>query len=129
MRNIRFIDHFVGEEEKHILYDSADIVVLASTRTRAFEAWGLVCNEALVYGKPMIVSSTVGAAGEVVRDGFNGTVFEDRDIEAFAGRIRELSTNTGLRQKFAAASLSLIPDYSPEAMIRGFDDLLSRYEQ
>lgn len=48
------------------------------------EQWGLVVNEACAAGLPVLCSSTVGAAPELVHDGVNGYVFEPTDVSAMA---------------------------------------------
>ncbi|MBO9614816.1 MAG: glycosyltransferase family 4 protein [Dyadobacter sp.] len=49
----------------------SDVLVLPSQS----EPWGLVVNEAMVCGMPVIVSETCGCAGDLVRDGVNGFTF------------------------------------------------------
>ena len=50
----------------------SDVLVLPSKS----EPWGLVVNEAMVCGMPVIVSQTCGCAGDLVRSGFNGFTFD-----------------------------------------------------
>ena len=56
-------------------YKVADIFVLPSQ----FEPWGLVVNEAMICGLPVIVSSRVGCRMDLVEDNLNGFVFESRN--------------------------------------------------
>lgn len=49
-----------------------DVLVLPSKS----EPWGLVVNEAMVCGMPVIVSETCGCAGDLVRNGANGFTFD-----------------------------------------------------
>ena len=67
---------FVERAELPALYAAADALVLPSIRTRTFtEPWGLVTNEAMHQGTPVIATDAVGAAaGGLVRDGRNGLV-------------------------------------------------------
>lgn len=53
-------------------YKASDIFVLPST----YEPWGLVVNEAMIMGLPVIVSSEVGCRSDLIEDGQNGFVFE-----------------------------------------------------
>jgi glycosyltransferase involved in cell wall biosynthesis len=128
LQHIHFIERFVNDAEKRALYQSATVFVLASTRTRAFEAWGLVCNEALACGKPMVVSDAVGAAGEVVRDGANGLIFADGHPEQLAEALARLLADSGLRKRFADGSVALQADYAPTLMIDRFANLLRRFQ-
>jgi glycosyltransferase involved in cell wall biosynthesis len=54
-------------------YAASDVVVLPSIRTRTFrEPWGMVVNEAMHQGLPVIATDAVGAAaGGLLRDGRN----------------------------------------------------------
>lgn len=50
----------------------SDVVVLPSTS----EPWGLVINEAMVCGMPVIVSQACGCAEDLVKNGVNGYIFD-----------------------------------------------------
>lgn len=50
----------------------SDVLVLPSKS----EPWGLVVNEAMVCGMPVIVSETCGCVGDLVREGANGFTFD-----------------------------------------------------
>ena len=68
---------YAGHVERSALpaaYAAADAVVVPSLATRSFlEPWGLVCNEAMHQGRPVIATTAVGAvAGGLVRDGETG---------------------------------------------------------
>ncbi len=62
---------------------SADVLVLPSR----WDGWGLVVNEALVSGTPVIVSDRCGAA-EVIQQGVNGYVFRSDDAADLAASLR-----------------------------------------
>jgi glycosyltransferase involved in cell wall biosynthesis len=68
--------HFVGflnQTELWRAYVGGDVFVLPST-TR--ETWGLVVNEAMLFGLPVIVSAEVGCAQDLVVEGKTGWVFQ-----------------------------------------------------
>ena len=90
---------YVAESELPALYAAADVLVLPSIRTATFtEPWGLVVNEAMLQGTPVIASDAVGAvAGGLVRDGRNGLVFPAGDASGLAARLRTAATEPGLR--------------------------------
>lgn len=56
-------------------YKVADAFVLPST----YEPWGLVVNEAMIMGLPVLVSSHVGCRVDLIREGVNGFIFQDND--------------------------------------------------
>jgi len=62
----------VANAELPKFYQANDVFVLPSKS----EPWGMVVEEALNNGVPVLVSDRVGCAEEVVRDGENGLVFE-----------------------------------------------------
>jgi len=48
------------------------------------EPWGVVVNEALACGTPVIASDAVGAAEDLIRDGVNGRIYPAGDVRALA---------------------------------------------
>ena len=70
--NIKFLGKKFGADLLQF-YQDAHVLVLPSN----FEPWGLVVNEALATGLPVICSSAVGAANDLVLQPNTGWVFED----------------------------------------------------
>ncbi|MEO6152851.1 MAG: glycosyltransferase [Croceibacterium sp.] len=68
------------------------------------EQWGLVVNEALACGLPVIASSPVGARDALVRDGENGFVIEPHDSEALAIALARLSDDEGQWMRMSQSS-------------------------
>ena len=66
---------FVQPDDLIELYALAEWTVLPSRR----EPWGVVVNEALASGCPVIVSDRVGAAADLVENGVNGHIVPARD--------------------------------------------------
>jgi glycosyltransferase involved in cell wall biosynthesis len=60
--------------------------VLSSTE----EVWGLVVNEALACGTPTLVSNMCGCAPDLIRKGFNGSVFDPAAPEQLASLLKSL---------------------------------------
>jgi glycosyltransferase involved in cell wall biosynthesis len=59
------------------LYASARVLVLPSD----YEPWGVVVSEAAVR-IPVVASSVVGAAADLIRDGINGRIFDVGDADS-----------------------------------------------
>ncbi len=108
-------------------YAGADVLVVPSISTRTFrEPWGLVVNEAMNRGLPVIASDAVGAAaGGLLRDGHNGIVVPAGDPIALAGAIRRLAGDASLRARMGAAARADISAYTYDAWARGFTDALA----
>lgn len=67
-------------------YATSDLLVLPSGR----ETWGIVVNEAMCFGLPVIASDQVGAARDLMRDGENGFVYPSGDVAALAARLQQV---------------------------------------
>ncbi len=63
---------FLNQTEMWKAYVPADAFVLPSTHG---ETWGLVTNEAMLFGLPVIVSDQVGCGPDLVREGETGYIF------------------------------------------------------
>lgn len=68
-------------------YALADVMVLPSD---ASETWGLVVNESLACGTPVVVSDAVGCAPDLVVEGETGAVFPVGDVQALAAALQRL---------------------------------------
>ena len=108
-------------------YASAAFAVLPSIPTPRFrEPWGLVCNEAMHQGRPVIVSDAVGAAaGGLVETGKTGLVVPAGDDGALAGAINSLLADTALRERLGAAAREAVAAYTPDAMAAAFGQALA----
>jgi glycosyltransferase involved in cell wall biosynthesis len=65
------------------LYAEADALVLPSRH----DGWGLVVNEALASGIPVIATSAVGAAADLLREGETGFLMPPEDVTALTGAL------------------------------------------
>ena len=92
-------------------YALASALILPS---HEYECWGMVVNETMAAGLPVLVSRQCGCAEDLVHDGRNGYAFDPRDHAALAGMMLELASDGELRRRMGAASLEIIQDYSPE---------------
>ena len=111
----------VAHADLPALYTAADVLVLPSVRTATFtEPWGLVVNEAMHAGTPVIASDAVGAVpGGLVRDGRNGLVAPAGDAPALASRLRSLALNAELRERLGSAAAQDVQAFSLEAWVAG----------
>jgi glycosyltransferase involved in cell wall biosynthesis len=109
------------------VYAGCDVLVLPSVSTRTFrEPWGLVVNEAMNRGLPVIASDAVGAAaGGLVQDGHNGLVVPAGDAAALAAAMRKLTDDPGMRERLGAAGAADVRSYSHEAWADGFSGALA----
>ncbi len=114
-------------EDLAVAYRACAGVVLPSIPTPRFrEPWGLVCNEAMHQGRPVIATTAVGAvAGGLVRDGQTGIVVAPSDPAALAAAIHRLLADAALRDRLGAAARAAVSGYTYDAMAAGFAQALS----
>jgi hypothetical protein len=79
-------------------YVASDFLVLASR----FEPWGLVVNEAMACGLPVVVSSAVGCADDLVAATGAGLIVAAGDAASLARALSDLGGNQQLRARMAA---------------------------
>src|SRR5205823_7578307 len=84
---------FKQYNELPVYYALAKAFVHASTT----EQWGLVVNEAIASGLPVIVSERCGCAPELVRD--NGFTFDPTDEHVLASQLLNMASLTDREQK------------------------------
>ena len=85
-RNVRFRD-FVSPEMLAVYYGLATALVLPSAPG---ETWGLVVNEAMACGLPVLVSRQAGCAATLVEHGGNGWVLDAQESANIAAALRQL---------------------------------------
>jgi glycosyltransferase involved in cell wall biosynthesis len=91
------------------LFSEAHVFVLPSR----YDGWGVVVNQALGAGLPIICSDAVGAAFDLVQDGVNGFRVPAGSVDALADAMEMFLTNPELLDKFGAASRMLAKDWTP----------------
>jgi len=90
-------------------YAASDCLIVPSY----FEQWCLVVNEGMFFGLPVITTSGVAAAADLVRDGHNGFVVPPRDPEAIAAAIeRFVRLEKGARRQMGENSRRMIEDWN-----------------
>jgi glycosyltransferase involved in cell wall biosynthesis len=109
-----------------VAYAAAELALLPSIPTARFrEPWGLVCNEAMPQGTPVIATTAVGAAaGGLVRDGDTGVVVAPGDAPALAAAIDGLVSDAQLRGRLGDAARHAVSAYTYDAMVQAFDRAL-----
>ncbi len=100
---------------------AADVLVVPSVPTATFrEPWGLVCNEAMHQGLPIIATDAVGAAaGGLVRHERSGLVVPAGEVEALAGALRRLHEQPELRRRLGVQGRRDAAAFTHEAWADG----------
>jgi glycosyltransferase involved in cell wall biosynthesis len=95
---------FVQYGQLPAVYASAGALVLPSVS----EQWGLVVNEAMAAGLPVLVSERCGSAFELVRNGENGFTFDPSSTEAMKKALKEISADPQRRLRMGERSKAVI---------------------
>ena len=88
------------------------------------EQWGLVVNEAVALGVPILCSDNVGARGTLVRTGVNGFVFERGNDEGLAWLMRLVSEDEGTWRRMSLACRRFAPLGDVGEFVRGVGELV-----
>jgi glycosyltransferase involved in cell wall biosynthesis len=111
MMNASGVDYdypgFVQQSELPSYYGKTKLFLF----TTKHDAWGVVANEALASGTPVLVTPHAGVAGDLVQDGDNGYVLEP-DSDVWAERIIELLENSEQWQKLSENSMESVKEYT-----------------
>ena len=99
-------------------YGMASAMILPSIS----ETWGLVVNEAMASGLPVLVSNRCGCAQDLVQEGVNGFTFDPYNVEQMAQQmVRVWSMEPGARSKMGDASRQIISVWGPERFAAGLE--------
>ncbi len=98
------------------MFGLVDLFVLPSRH----EPWGLVVNEAMSAGLPVIVSDEVGCWPDLVQDGVNGQVFEAGHVEGLADALVAVLEDPERLGRMGEASRRIIAGWGYEQDIAGF---------
>jgi len=110
---VRFLGHREPGELPEI-FAEADIFCLPSRH----DGWGVVVNEALGAGLPLVISDAVGAGHDLVEPGGNGIVTPAGQVVPLADALRRLAGDPGLRTRMAARSADLATRWGVDEGVR-----------
>jgi len=109
---------FLQKEDLPKVYAVADLFVFPTLG----DIWGLVLNEAMSAGLPVITTSAAGASVDLVKG--NGFIVPPGDTKTLRDRMIEILTTEGLVEKMSRESLEIIKDFTIEKSARGFIDAI-----
>jgi glycosyltransferase involved in cell wall biosynthesis len=102
---------FQPPEELPRFFAKADVFVLPSR----YDGWGVVVNQALGAGLPILCSDQVGAGQDLVREGVNGLRFRAGDVLALKKVMARCLEEKELLTEWGDASWKLALEWTPEA--------------
>lgn len=114
-----YIDH----PEIYEYYQRARALILPSTQ----EQWGLVVNEALASGVPVLASDACGCVPELVRDGATGWAFPSGETDALAKAMQKIHTlNAAQLDDMRAQCVATVQEFGLPRFTDGIERLAGR---
>lgn len=110
---VHFVD-FMSKSELRKWYRAADLFAFPTRE----DIWGLVINEAMACGLPVVSTDRCVAALEMIKDGENGYIVPAEDAEALAERINAIVGEDEKRRSMGACSLQYVANYTIENMVQ-----------
>ncbi len=119
---------FQAPESLPAYFARSDVFVLPSRH----DGWGVVVNQALATGIPIITSDAVGAGLDYVENGINGVTVKAGDVDELYGALQTLARNPELARTWGMKSREVASALTPEAgadkWVRVFDALAAGQE-
>jgi glycosyltransferase involved in cell wall biosynthesis len=110
--------HFFGfrnQSELPQFYSAADVFVLPAEN----EPWGMVVNEVMCAGLPVIASNEIGAVADLVRHGENGFTYKAGDVDTLTEYLSQVLRDPGKRTRMGEASRRIIARWDYERCVLG----------
>lgn len=115
IQNTVHLPGFLQQHELLPYFAHASCFIHASTQ----EQWGLVVNEAMAAGLPVIVSNRCGCFEDLVIEGINGFGFDPTNQQQLTDLMLKVSSNAVDLNEIGAASLMHIQNFSPDYFAKG----------
>ncbi len=106
---------FINQSELPKLYAASDVFVLAAEN----EPWGLIVNEVMCAGLPVVVGREVGCVPDLVKVGVNGFTCIAGNPSSLAAALEPLVADPALRQRMGSESRRLISEWGYEQCKQG----------
>ena len=107
---------FAHREQLAVYYALADALVFPTHS----DPWGLVVNEAMACGVPIVASNAGGCVADLVQDGWNGYVVPKGAPDKLAEALNRIACSPDLSATMGARSAQRIEQNSPLACAAGF---------
>ncbi len=112
---------FVNQQDLPRVLGACDVFVLPSED----EPWGLIVNEAMCAGLPIVVANEVGCVPDLLREGENGHSFAARDIDGLASALRPIIADGDKRRAMSHRSREIIGGWSYQQCLEGLREQLA----
>jgi glycosyltransferase involved in cell wall biosynthesis len=111
---------FLNQSKLPELFAIADVFVLPSIN----EQWGLIINEAMCAGLPIIATDVIGAVPDLVKNGENGFSFPAGDLEQLSEKLYYILNDNELKIRMGNTSAEIIQNWSYSECLIGIKKAL-----
>jgi 1,2-diacylglycerol 3-alpha-glucosyltransferase len=111
---------FTQRDQLATYYALADALILPTYT----DPWGLVVNEAMACGLPIILSRVAGCAADLVKQNWNGLLVPPRDVSSLTSAMRCLASPPDVRAMMGSNSSQHILLYSPTEWSKGIAQMV-----
>lgn len=105
---------FLNANQLNDYYKLSDLFILPTRE----DIWGLVINEAMARGLPIITTFNCGAGLELIKNEENGYLFDINNSLSVTKLINILLNNSVLRKKMGQANINKVINYSIEQTVK-----------
>jgi len=125
VKNVYFTG-FVKPEERFPYFSAANVFVLPAIFLNGHaESWGLVINEAMSVGKPVVSTTAVASAYDLIKNGINGYIVPEKDVDTLHEAIKKIISYPGLERKMGEQSKRITEEgFTYKHMINGFREAI-----
>ncbi len=121
---------FIGpktHEQLRSIYASADVFAMPSITAKDGdkEGFGLVMLEAFASGLP-VVASRSGGIVDLVKDGVNGYLVEEKDIKGIANRINIVLNDENIYNKLVMSAKATAEQYDYKVIAKKYNDFIDK---
>jgi len=107
---------FLNQSRLPDAYVAADVLVLPSD---AGETWGLVVNEAMASGRPVLVSRSAGCCADLVQEGETGHSFALHDVQRLSNLMASYLRDPTCSERQGAAAFRQIQSFCHATIVEG----------
>jgi glycosyltransferase involved in cell wall biosynthesis len=105
---------FKPKEELYKYYTASDLFILPTRE----DIWGLVINEAMAFGLPVITTDKCIAGMELIEDNKNGFIVEVENEAELYKKVEFILSHDDIREAMSEYSLNKIRNFTVEEMVK-----------
>lgn len=122
LENVKLIE-YLPKEELFKYYQAADLFVLPTRK----DTWGLVINEAMACGLPIVSTDQCIGGVELIKNGINGFIVPVDNATALTEKISEIMQTDSLASMMSVNNLNKIQRYTMKNIAKTHIEHINEY--